>query len=135
VVKPTEQEKGFLAVDKQGQVMGYGFLRYFPEKKEKRYTTSLGIVVSDKFQGQGVGKALMDYMIGEAKKQNMKKIWLGVYSDNEKAIEFYKKFGFEIEGVFMYDEYFDNHPRHVVSMALFLDENIKDTKELRKQFM
>jgi ribosomal protein S18 acetylase RimI-like enzyme len=128
--KPIQEEKGFVVLD-NGEIIGYGFLRYFPDKKQKRYTVSLGIVVSDKSQGKGIGKNLMDYMIEQAKKDSIKKIWLGVYSDNERAVKFYQKLGFEIEGIFMHDEYFDNKPRHVISMALFL-EDLK-SKELREK--
>ncbi len=45
--------------------------------------------------GYGVGKALMEECIRVAKEKNKKIIWLGVWGENERAINFYKKFGFE----------------------------------------
>lgn len=45
--------------------------------------------------GKGVGKALMEYCIAFAKQLNKEFIWLGVWEKNERAILFYKKFGFE----------------------------------------
>ena len=133
VNKPLKQEKGFVAVSDREKIMGYSFLSFFQEKKQKRYTTSLGIVVGDRLQGKGIGSALPAYMLKSAKKGKMKKIWLGVYSDNKGAIKLYQKFGFEIEGIFMYDEYFDNKPRHIVSMALFLGKNFKNIKSSREK--
>lgn len=45
--------------------------------------------------GLGIGKTLMEKCIGIAKEQNKEVIWLGVWEENERAINFYKKFGFE----------------------------------------
>ena len=47
----------------------------------------------------------------------------------------YNNLGFEIEGIFMYDEYFEGKPRHVVSMALFLSDDCKNSKTERKKFI
>jgi len=135
VRKSKKKEKGFIAVGKGGEITGYGFLRYFPEKNQKRFNISLGIVVADNFQGKGVGRALMNYLIKHSIKEKIKKIWLSVYADNKGAIKFYNSFGFEIEGIFMHDEYFDKNPRHVVSMSKFLDKNIKNPSLLRKKLI
>lgn len=45
--------------------------------------------------GTGVGKALMQKCIEIAYEYNKQIIWLGVWEKNERAISFYKKFGFE----------------------------------------
>jgi diamine N-acetyltransferase len=45
--------------------------------------------------GKGVGKALMQTCIAIAREQHKKIIWLGVWEHNERAIEFYAKWGFE----------------------------------------
>ena len=45
--------------------------------------------------GSGVGKALMDHCIELAKKKKADTLWLGVWSQNQRAIQFYRKFGFE----------------------------------------
>jgi ribosomal protein S18 acetylase RimI-like enzyme len=131
---PKEQEIGFIAID-NGLIKGYSFLRFFPEKKIKRFTNSLGIVVDDEFQNQGIGKKLMNEMIFFSKTNGYKKVWLATYTDNKRALHIYSKLGFEVEGIFMYDEYFDDKPKHVVSMALFLDENLKDSRNRRFDFI
>ncbi len=45
--------------------------------------------------GKGVGKSMMQECIKIAQSMGMDCIWLGVWEHNSKAIEFYKKFGFE----------------------------------------
>jgi len=42
---------------------------------------------------------LMEYLIDFAKKKNKKGIVLTVYKDNERALNLYKKYGFEIERI------------------------------------
>lgn len=48
--------------------------------------------------GKGIGSALMQATIDFAKSKQKKTLWLGVWQQNETAIAFYKKWGFEIYG-------------------------------------
>ncbi|GIP59494.1 GNAT family N-acetyltransferase [Paenibacillus sp. FSL W8-0186] len=52
------------------------------------------IYVKKNFQKQGLGKYLVNKALEIAMERNKKKIWLGVWEKNEKAIAFYKKMGF-----------------------------------------
>jgi diamine N-acetyltransferase len=45
--------------------------------------------------GKGVGKALMNACVEIASERKKSIIWLGVWEHNERAINFYKKWGFE----------------------------------------
>lgn len=45
--------------------------------------------------GKGIGSALMQQGIAIAKKQGRQVIWLGVWEKNQRAIDFYAKWGFE----------------------------------------
>lgn len=53
--------------------------------------------------GSGIGKALMEFSVSFARQQQKEIIYLGVWEHNQRAIGFYKKFGFEKFGehVFM----------------------------------
>lgn len=132
---PVENEAGFI-VENEKEILGYSWLSFFPGNEKKKHVCSLGIVVSDKYQGKGYSKLLMDYMIEYAKGIGMKKIWLSVYPDNEIAFRLYKKsYGFEIEGVFMYEERINGKMENVISMALFLDDKLKNTKKERRDLI
>ena len=50
------------------------------------------------FYGQGLGRKLMDKAIEIARGKGKQKIWLGVWEENPKAIDFYKHLGFEVFG-------------------------------------
>lgn len=45
--------------------------------------------------GKGIGKSLMEAGIELATRMNKKALWLGVWEKNQKAIDFYTKWGFE----------------------------------------
>src|SRR5919108_2900921 len=65
----------------------------------RRHVGGIGMAVHDKWQGQGVGTALMEAAIELADKWlNLIRLELTVYTDNEPAIKLYKKFDFIIEG-------------------------------------
>jgi ribosomal protein S18 acetylase RimI-like enzyme len=52
------------------------------------------IYVLQKFQGQQIGKALMELCLALARQAGKKILWLGVWEHNHKAISFYQKYGF-----------------------------------------
>ena len=52
------------------------------------------IYVSKEFQGEGLGRYLMDTAISIATQQKKQYVWLGVWEKNDKALLFYKKNGF-----------------------------------------
>jgi ribosomal protein S18 acetylase RimI-like enzyme len=48
--------------------------------------------------GKGVGEALMNRCLQEAKQQGFQTVWLGVWERNDRARAFYRKFGFRDVG-------------------------------------
>ena len=48
--------------------------------------------------GKGVGKKLMQTCHDIARQKGKKILWLGVWKENHRAIDFYKSWGFEIFG-------------------------------------
>lgn len=56
------------------------------------------LYVSQSVIGSGVGAALMQACIDEAKTEGRKTMWLGVWEHNERAQKFYKRWGFQIAG-------------------------------------
>ncbi|XP_009334791.2 N-alpha-acetyltransferase 50 [Pyrus x bretschneideri] len=68
------------------------------EKKEngavRVYIMTLGVLAP--YRGLGIGKKLLNHSLDLCAKQNISEIYLHVQTNNEDAINFYKKFGFEI---------------------------------------
>ncbi|NEU05397.1 MULTISPECIES: GNAT family N-acetyltransferase [Clostridium] len=64
-----------------------------------RHSASIGIMIRREYQGKGIGRTLMENLIDLADNWLMLvRAELGVFTDNEKAINLYKSLGFEIEG-------------------------------------
>ncbi|XP_065045538.1 uncharacterized protein LOC135581603 isoform X1 [Musa acuminata AAA Group] len=68
------------------------------EKKEGGaicvYIMTLGVLAP--YRGLGVGTKLLNHVLDLSHKQNIWEIYLHVQTNNDDAIAFYKKFGFEI---------------------------------------
>jgi|CXWL01.1.fsa_nt_gi GNAT superfamily N-acetyltransferase len=47
-----------------------------------------------RFHGHGVGRSLIEACFDEARRQNARTVWLGVWEHNARAIAFYEKCGF-----------------------------------------
>ncbi|MDW5289656.1 GNAT family N-acetyltransferase [Formosa sp. PL04] len=52
------------------------------------------------FHGKKLGIQLFHFIVEMSKKQKQKGIWLAVWTENQKAINFYQKMGFKIAGAF-----------------------------------
>ncbi|XP_059459635.1 uncharacterized protein LOC132189119 [Corylus avellana] len=75
-----------------------GSIACLSEKKEggaiRVYIMTLGVLAPDRCLG--IGTRLLNHVLDLCSKQNMFEVYLHVQTNNEDAINFYKKFGFEI---------------------------------------
>ncbi|MDD4316872.1 MAG: GNAT family N-acetyltransferase [Clostridia bacterium] len=60
----------------------------------KRFPAFLHIDILDGYQRQGLGHKLMDALMSHLREKGVPSVMLGVSADNEKGINFYKKYGF-----------------------------------------
>jgi len=65
----------------------------------RRGVGHLGMLVDERWRGRGVGSTLMESCINWAKEHGAHKVSLEVWPHNTAAIDLYKKFGFEREGL------------------------------------
>ncbi|GED68474.1 acetyltransferase [Brevibacillus reuszeri] len=71
--------------------------------KRFAHKVEFGVCVCKEFWGYGIGKNLLKQSIEWADANGIKKMTLSVVETNEKAIELYKRLGFEIEGMLKND--------------------------------
>ena len=82
---------GFVA-EMDDQIAGY--VRLFFNRDENRlYVPSLYFL--PEFQGQGMGKRLLEAAEGYAKEKHLDELWIGVMVKNRQALVFYRKVGFQ----------------------------------------
>lgn len=81
----------------ENNVVGYLKINYSAAQTELNDDNALEVervYVRNNYHGKGVGQQLLDYAIQLAKQKNMQAVWLGVWENNQRAINFYKKNGF-----------------------------------------
>jgi diamine N-acetyltransferase len=76
------------------------------------------IYTAQEYQGRGVGKALMQATINEARQRGCDSVWLGVWEKNQKAIAFYKKWGFREVGTHIFSVGDDPQNDYVMELDL-----------------
>lgn len=88
--------------------------RVLASRLRSRHTATFGITVASDFRGVGLGKALAETVISQAVCviPELRIVKLSVYSENQPAIELYKKIGFQEygrlpEGVYYRGRYID----------------------------
>ncbi|WP_454598152.1 GNAT family N-acetyltransferase [Qipengyuania sp. SM2507] len=64
------------------------------EKVEGRTLEIERIYVDARTQGAGIGRSLFAFALEQARQNGASAVWLGVWEDNAKAIEFYTRQGF-----------------------------------------
>ncbi len=91
------------------------------QKERTKHVGTLGIVVSEKYTGMGLGKVLMNELLEWARNNGItRKISLVTNENNTKAIDLYKKLGFEKEGLLKKDNFIRGTYHNTVVMGLFL---------------
>lgn len=79
------------------QVIGYLKLNFGVSQTELKDNTALEIeriYVTKEYHGKKVGQLLYDKAIEVAKEKQVDYVWLGVWEENKRAIQFYTKNGF-----------------------------------------
>ncbi len=95
----------FLVAELDGEPIGY--LKLNLDSKSEAIKGNKPIEIeriysSQEFIGRGVGKKLMQTAITEAKERGRDSIWLGVWEKNQRAIDFYTKWGFKKVGAHIF---------------------------------
>ena len=114
--KSTESDHILVAVV-DGEVVGVIGLHTL-SRPRVNHRAEIGMMVRDDWQGKGVGTAIMRAAIDLADKWlNLTRLELTVFTDNERAIALYRKFGFEIEGTLRKYAFRDGEFVDVYAMA------------------
>jgi len=85
-----------------------------PEHPWLHHIGSFGVMILKDYQGQGLGKILMQEMLDFANTQHLHRIEGEVRAPNVQALSLYEKFGFAVEGKKMHaalinGEWIDNY--------------------------
>lgn len=91
VLHDTSRAEGFAAVD-QGELLGYAL--YAVENAQCEI-----LVLHSLRENQGVGRALIQAVVGVAEENRCRRVWLITTNDNIHAIRYYQRAGFALAAV------------------------------------
>ena len=93
----ANSDSEFYFAYQENEVIGYLKINHGQSQTELKDETAMEIeriyVLKD-FHGKNVGQVLYQKAIDIAKEKNVDYVWLGVWEENPRAINFYKKNGF-----------------------------------------
>ena len=120
----------FLIAETDGVATGYAMLRQDVESFSSRLDSISGdkpielvrLYVSQASLGSGVGAALMQACIEEAKQRGHKTLWLGVWERNARAQAFYRKWNFREIGTHIFQ--LGNDPQTDILMQRDISDSI-----------
>jgi diamine N-acetyltransferase len=95
----------FQIAETDGVAVGYSMLRFgnvLPEVAGGRPIELVRLYVSQDSLGSGVGAALMEACIAEAKQRGYQTLWLGVWENNQRARAFYRRWNFHEVGTHVF---------------------------------
>ncbi|HUE99960.1 MAG TPA: GNAT family N-acetyltransferase [Anaerolineales bacterium] len=102
----SEPDVIFLIAESEGIPIGYAQLMMNSTDDSIKGISPLEIrriYALQEFLGKGVGKELMQATISEARQRGCDCVWLGVWEKNQRAVAFYKKWGFREVGVHIFN--------------------------------
>ncbi|MGI9400500.1 MAG: GNAT family N-acetyltransferase [Rhizobiaceae bacterium] len=98
-IQPESGKYKLVAVNSD-EVVGFSELITHPDLPRHAHAAEINMIcVRADHQGKGVGRALFQAMIDLAERWlGIHRLGLVVWENNQRAIETYKKYGFEVEG-------------------------------------
>ena len=90
-----EEDRKYIIAEYEGTPVGHVGLG--PSKGRSRHVSWLGIWVRRDWWGRGIGTALMQKAIEVASDYGCKRLMLGVFEGNERALNLYRKMGFSVD--------------------------------------
>lgn len=116
----SQENSDFICVEIDGYMAGCLSING-NKRKRMKHCVEFGISVEKKYWGIGIGRLLLDEMILICKDNGIRKINLKTSEDNERAINLYKSYGFEIEGRLKNECCIDGKFSDTYCMALQMD--------------
>ncbi|MDD5151211.1 MAG: GNAT family N-acetyltransferase [Flavobacterium sp.] len=90
-------ESAFYYAILENEIIGYFKINFGNAQTEKQKENALEIhriYVLQAFHGKKVGQLLLDEVLKIAKEMGVNSVWLGVWEENHRALQFYSKNGF-----------------------------------------
>jgi ribosomal protein S18 acetylase RimI-like enzyme len=91
---------------RDGTIVGFADLGPFKlpyDPGQRRAVELHRLYVVEAAQGKGIADRLMAWILDQAQDLGAEDLYLGVYQDNQRAVRFYMRHGFEIVGEYLFE--------------------------------
>jgi RimJ/RimL family protein N-acetyltransferase len=106
---------------KTRRLVGSLTMERYGNVQKTRHVRVLGMLVVKGYRGMGIGTMLIAHALKWARsREDVEKVVLGVFSNNQRAFRLYERFGFEVEGVKKKHYLIAGKHADEIDMALFL---------------
>ena len=91
----------YLVAEQAGATAGYAYVGPYRSRPAYRWTVEDSVYVAPQWQGRGIGRALLDRLIAEARQRGFRQM-IAVIGDsaNSASIELHRALGFRMVGTF-----------------------------------
>ena len=102
------------------RVVGFGYYSEFRFREAYKFTVEHSVYVMPNEHGKGIGKLLLQNLIGLAKNQKLHTMIAVIDSENESSVAFHEQFGFATVGIIKESGFKFDRWLHSVIMQLML---------------
>jgi L-amino acid N-acyltransferase YncA len=81
-----------------GEVVGWAALAPVSERCVYAGVAEDSVYVADEAKGRGIGRALLEELVGRAERDGIWTIQAGIFPENESSIELHRRCGFRVVG-------------------------------------
>lgn len=89
---------GRLVAEIDGRTAGWVALSPYSSRQVYKGVMEVGIYVDSRFQGNGVGSALLEAVLDVCLKEGVWTVQAGIFPENTASLSLHEKFGFRIVG-------------------------------------
>jgi phosphinothricin acetyltransferase len=91
----------WLVYEKEGQILGYAYASKWKERTAYRHTVEDTLYVRQDVLGQGIGRALLESLMEEVKKLDVRVVIAVIALPNARSVQLHEYFGFRKAGHFI----------------------------------
>jgi L-amino acid N-acyltransferase YncA len=89
-----------IIAEADGQAVGWGSLNVFNPREAYRFVADFSIYVERTWRGRGVGRVMLETLIGLARQHGFHKLVLSAFPFNAGGMALYESLGFRTVGVY-----------------------------------
>ena len=87
-----------LVAEGEGSILGWGAVSPYKSRAAYRFTGEVGVYVDPDFHRQGIGKALLEGLIGAAREEGLRSLVASIAADQEPSLQLHRALGFREVG-------------------------------------